>query len=91
MRIGNVNDLMVLLSFVSSDILFHISGSLCLIVLAAMLVLFVFTCGLFLLRVSCVCTCISLLLVIIPISGLWQYAFTGRKHKFGYFYLVYIC
>ena len=63
-----MNDLMVFLCFMSSDILFHMCGPLCLIVLAAILVLLVFTCGLLLLRVSCVC--ISLLLVTIPISGL---------------------
>ena len=63
-----MNDLMVFLCFMSSHILFHICGPLCLIVLAAILVILVFTCGLFLLRVSCVC--ISLLLVIIHISGL---------------------
>ena len=63
-----MNDLMVFLCFMSSDTLFHICGPLCLIVLAAILVLLVFACGLLLLRVSCIC--ISLLLVTIPISGL---------------------
>ena len=43
--IACMNDLMVFLCFMSSDILFHISGPLCLIVLAAILVLLVFTCG----------------------------------------------
>ena len=44
-----MNDLMGFLCFMSSDILFHISGPLRHIVLAAILVL-VFTYGLFLLR-----------------------------------------